>query len=391
MTLLHCDVGIGAQRASRSSAGAGRWPRWRCCTSPRRAGAGRFARLPASGGARNQCGRRAGRGGDSAVRRGRGLPVVRRGGRDAVRGSVRRRAAGGRRDRGEPDRAGPAAVVRRDRARPGERTTPVTCGAGHRDGHRRAHRPARRRCGRRGDRTGRRGGHAVREHRDRRGSLPRLGFGAVLGRRGIKAVVCVPGEPPTPHDPAAAVALADAYRRDARTPGRLAVRPPGFGAWPGSGVDAGYMSVRNFADSGPSSWPGLHPDRFADHLTFDGAGGCPGCPNDCLKSYAGAGCTRRRSRCSPNLGIDDLAVVLAANARCQALGLDPVSLGGTLGCLFEAVEHGRVPAEPRGHPAGRGRLRGDGRPARPGGARRPAGSPDRRGAQRLAARLGHPR
>ena len=149
------------------------------------------------------------------------------------------------------------------------------------------------------------------------------------------------------------------------------------------------MSVRNFADSGPSSWPGLHPDRFADHLTFDGAGGCPGCPNDCLKSYAGAGLHQEAvAMLGPNLGIDDLAVVLAANARCQALGLDPVSLGGTLGCLFEAVEHGRVPAELAGTlPAGAGfgatavLLDLVELAARPG-------HPIAEGAQRLAARLG---
>ena len=42
MTLLHLDVGA-APSAGRSSAGAGRWPRWRCCTSARPRPA-RFAR-----------------------------------------------------------------------------------------------------------------------------------------------------------------------------------------------------------------------------------------------------------------------------------------------------------------------------------------------------------
>lgn len=44
----------------------------------------------------------------------------------------------------------------------------------------------------------------------------------------------------------------------------------------------------------------------------------------------------------PNLGIDNLEVVLRANARCVALGLDPVSLGGTLAMLFEAAEMGML-------------------------------------------------
>jgi aldehyde:ferredoxin oxidoreductase len=45
----------------------------------------------------------------------------------------------------------------------------------------------------------------------------------------------------------------------------------------------------------------------------------------------------------PNLGIDDVDTVLAANTACQELGIDPVSLGGTLGCLFEAGERGLLP------------------------------------------------
>ena len=42
--------------------------------------------------------------------------------------------------------------------------------------------------------------------------LPRLGFGALLGQRRIKAVVGPPGPVPPVHDPAAVAALTDAYR-----------------------------------------------------------------------------------------------------------------------------------------------------------------------------------
>ncbi|MEU8076855.1 aldehyde ferredoxin oxidoreductase C-terminal domain-containing protein [Catellatospora citrea] len=183
--------------------------------------------------------------------------------------------------------------------------------------------------------------------------LPRLGFGAVLGARRIKAVVCVPsgtgaqGRAPWPYDVLAAQALFTAYRKEMpdHPLAGWQLAAPGFGAWPGTSAEPGAAAVRNFADTAtaPASWPGLHPDRYAEFLTWSG-GGCPGCPNDCVKGYAGAGLHQEAvAMLGPNLGIGDLGAILAANARCQDLGLDPVSLGGTLACVFEAAERGVLP------------------------------------------------
>ena len=178
--------------------------------------------------------------------------------------------------------------------------------------------------------------------------LPRLGFGTLLAARRIKAIVCLPDGPsPLPHDPGAVDALTSAYQiqmRDHPLAGWQHAEP-GFGAWPGSDTAPGHAAVRNYADTAtaPNTWPGLHPDRFAEHLSWT-SGGCPGCPNDCVKGFAGAGLHQEAvAMLGPNLGIGDLATILAANARCQDLGLDPVSLGGTLGCLFEAAQRGPLP------------------------------------------------
>lgn len=186
--------------------------------------------------------------------------------------------------------------------------------------------------------------------------LPRLGFGAVLGARRIKAVVCVPsGSAPWPHDVLAAQALFTAYRREMpdHPLAGWQLAAPGFGAWPGASTEPGAAAVRNFADTAtaPASWPGLHPDRYAELLTWSG-GGCPGCPNDCVKGYAGAGLHQEAvAMLGPNLGIGDLGVILAANARCQQLGLDPVSLGGTLACVFEAAQRAAPPPSATEPPA----------------------------------------
>jgi aldehyde:ferredoxin oxidoreductase len=178
--------------------------------------------------------------------------------------------------------------------------------------------------------------------------LPRLGFGTLLAARRIKAIVCLPDGPgPLPRDPAAVDALTSAYRQEMLDHPLAGWQhaEPGFGAWPGADTAPGHAAVRNYADTVtvPSTWPGLHPGRFAEHLSWT-SGGCPGCPNDCVKGYAGAGLHQEAvAMLGPNLGIGDLATVLAANARCQDLGLDPVSLGGVLGCLFEAAQLGALP------------------------------------------------
>lgn len=225
--------------------------------------------------------------------------------------------------------------------------------------------------------------------------LPRLGFGAILGARRIKAIVCVDsGVAPAPHDAAGVGGLTEAYLSE-MTGHPLAGwqhAVPGFGAWPGTVSEPGRTSVRNFADTAdaPATSRGLHPDRFAPLLSWS-TGGCPGCPNDCIKGYADAGLHQEAvAMLGPNLGIDDLGAVLAANARCQDIGLDPVSLGGTLACLFEAARRAPLPGWlTLSLPAGAGFGAAESLLDLVDCAARP-GHPLGQGAAALAARLGAP-
>ncbi|MDF2707571.1 MAG: hypothetical protein K0R62_3223 [Nonomuraea muscovyensis] len=184
----------------------------------------------------------------------------------------------------------------------------------------------------------------------------RYGLGAVFGSKNLKAVVCVGDAPAEVADPAAVEALAAHYRD------RLASNPlaalqhgePGFAGWSGEPPAPGYASVRNF------SVPGEHGLRVPAAAGYDGravatSGGCPGCPNDCLKVYAPPDLPERRTgglgqeaflSLGWNLGIDDLDAVLAANALCDDLGLDPVSLGGTLAFAMECAGRGLLPGGP---------------------------------------------
>ena len=154
--------------------------------------------------------------------------------------------------------------------------------------------------------------------------LPRLGFGAVLGGKLVKAVVCVGADRPPVTDPAALARISAAYA--AAVPGnKLAAWQrgwPGFGVWAG---EPGYATVANFSDTGRVPGIGAVPTEVARAA---GVAPCPGCPTDCIKVYAGAGLHQEAlAMLGPGLGVADPWPLLA---RCEQLGLDPVSLGGTL-------------------------------------------------------------
>ncbi|GAA3651111.1 aldehyde ferredoxin oxidoreductase family protein [Nonomuraea antimicrobica] len=210
----------------------------------------------------------------------------------------------------------------------------------------------------------------------------RYGLGAVFGSKNLKAVVCVGDAPVEVADPAAVAELAAYYRAALATNPLAALQAgePGFAGWAGDPLDPGYAAVRNFSVPGP---PGLRVPAAADYAgrAVSTTGSCPGCPNDCLKVYAppsrptptpepGARASGQEAAADAtamrglgerrtgglgqeaflslgwNLGIDDLDTVLAANARCNDLGLDPVSLGGTLAFAMECAERGLLPGGP---------------------------------------------
>jgi len=176
----------------------------------------------------------------------------------------------------------------------------------------------------------------------------RHGLGAVMGSKGLKAVVLRDPVHPPVADPARCDALAASYdarmRRNELT--LLQLDPPGFGCWVHvHGTDAA-LCTRNYRDSVFEAAAAYGPDGFLARAA--GVATCPGCPNDCIKRYVAPGDDPRASglhqeapgALGPNCGIDDLDTVFRANARCNQLGLDPVSLGFTLSWAMECAERG---------------------------------------------------
>jgi aldehyde:ferredoxin oxidoreductase len=89
------------------------------------------------------------------------------------------------------------------------------------------------------------------------------------------------------------------------------------------------------------------------------AAGCFLCPIGCQRHTAvpGPGGTTRRGEgpeyetvvlMGPLCDIYDLPSITRANYRCNELGLDTMSFGGTVACAMELAELGRIPAEALG-------------------------------------------
>jgi aldehyde:ferredoxin oxidoreductase len=154
--------------------------------------------------------------------------------------------------------------------------------------------------------------------------LPRLGLGAVLGAKNVKAIVAV-GDAPVPlADPGAVARIAADYTA-AATVNQLTVwqqARPGFGVWAG---EPGYAPVSGFTDTTRGGGISAVPDALARTAA---AAACPGCPTDCIKVYAGAGLHQEAlAMLGPNAGVADPWPLLA---RCEQLGLDPVEAGAAL-------------------------------------------------------------
>jgi aldehyde:ferredoxin oxidoreductase len=200
---------------------------------------------------------------------------------------------------------------------------------------------------------------------DRSFQAPRMGLGAVMGAKRLKAMVLRGGAPVAVADPEGLDSLTRWYD-DAQQESPVASwqhRPPGFGAWV-EGAPEGTFAVENYRTSRFPERSGFAADVFLSALAWS-EDGCPGCPNDCIKGFVGgmandtARAKARRLRTGglhqeaagalgPNLGLLDARVVLALNQRCLELGLDPASLGSVLGFAMECRENGLLPGSPGG-------------------------------------------
>jgi len=195
---------------------------------------------------------------------------------------------------------------------------------------------------------------------DRSHQAARGGLGAVMGSKNLKAVVLARQESVSVADPAGLRALADAYAAgiEGNVLTRLQKTPPGatFGA-PFDISDAiqnpsittpGYVSIENFRTSRADHLKTLSADLYLPKMVRS-EGGCPGCPNDCVKSFAAKHSRDPRATglqqetaaaLGPNLGVSEPDLIIEGNTLCHLHGLDPVSAGMTISFAMESGEFG---------------------------------------------------
>jgi aldehyde:ferredoxin oxidoreductase len=194
---------------------------------------------------------------------------------------------------------------------------------------------------------------------DRSFAAPRMGLGAVLGSKRFKAIVLHGGRPPVVTDPEGLAEITGSYERaiPANPLTRWQHEPPGFGAWVGGVGMPGYLGLENYRTARFDDSEGYAAERFLDLLAWSD-GGCPGCPNDCIKGFAPeatdeARAAAARSRTGglhqeaiaalgPNLRLPSAADAIALNERCLRLGVDPVSFGFTVSFLMDARERALI-------------------------------------------------
>jgi aldehyde:ferredoxin oxidoreductase len=177
----------------------------------------------------------------------------------------------------------------------------------------------------------------------------RGGLGAVLGAKRLKAIAVRASAKVAPADPDAVLAAA----RD--------LRARSFGP-----ATAKYRELGTLANLLAFNAISTLPTRNFQAATFDGApqlaaedlaaarqvarNSCASCTIGCEHIYRGRDGRKTRVEyenvfaLGPMCGVSDPDAVLAASARCDDLGLDTISVGGTIAWAMECAERGLIDA-----------------------------------------------
>ena len=112
---------------------------------------------------------------------------------------------------------------------------------------------------------------------------------------------------------------------------------PGFGIWANKSL-TGYMAGKNFSRDLPKVVDNFEPKSFLPYLKDDGANSCPGCPQQCLKSYLvkdGPLDGGRQHQLSitallSQYGEDDVEKLIEFNSYCHEVGVEHIYMAALL-------------------------------------------------------------
>jgi aldehyde:ferredoxin oxidoreductase len=177
----------------------------------------------------------------------------------------------------------------------------------------------------------------------------RGGLGAVLGAKNIKAVLVRAGTKVEVADPAAVLAAAKDLRQRSFGPATAKYRELGTLANLLAFNAVSTLPTRNFTAATFAEAPKLAAEELHE-LRGVARNSCASCSIGCEHIYSRKGGGSQRMEyenvfaLGPLCGVSDPDDVFAASARCDELGIDTISAGGTIAWAMECVERGLIDA-----------------------------------------------
>jgi aldehyde:ferredoxin oxidoreductase len=177
----------------------------------------------------------------------------------------------------------------------------------------------------------------------------RGGLGAVLGAKNLKAVLVKAGAKVAVHDPEAVLAAARDLRARSFGPATAKYRELGTLANLLAFNAVSTLPTRNFTAATFAEAPKLAAEQLHE-LRGVARNSCASCSIGCEHIYSRKGGGRQRMEyenvfaLGPLCGVSDPDDVFAASARCDELGLDTISAGGTIAWAMECAERGLIDA-----------------------------------------------
>jgi aldehyde:ferredoxin oxidoreductase len=188
----------------------------------------------------------------------------------------------------------------------------------------------------------------------------RGGLGAVMGAKNLKAIAVRAGTKVATADPAAVLAAARDLRERSFGPATAKYRELGTLANLLTFNAISALPTRNFQAAtfdGAIELAGQTAGNAAGDVPGDVQGmrrvarsSCASCTIGCEHIYRSRGGKQARVEyenvfaLGPMCGVSDPDAVLAASARCDELGLDTISAGGTIAWAMECAERGLIDA-----------------------------------------------
>jgi aldehyde:ferredoxin oxidoreductase len=182
------------------------------------------------------------------------------------------------------------------------------------------------------------------EHTAQRG-----GTGAVMGSKQVKAIRVGGDREPTVFDRDRLKLPVESMKAKLKSKDSF----PAFGTASNVAIsnEKGILPTRNFTSGSFDRYLKISDEALRSQIRRK-AHDCPGCPIDCtteMKLSTKSGFIRVKGpsyqplvMLGSNLIIDDLDSIVRNNYLCYLLGMDPVSVGGTLAFCMELTDRGRM-------------------------------------------------